>query len=64
MMMPTKPWTFGSAWDTMSLNDDHSLGCPYCGWTIWLEPDLVRTVELLANAGKTETAIRLLYGRS
>lgn len=60
--MPTTPWTFRSAWDTMNLKDQHSLGCPYGGWTIWLEPDLVRAVEVLANAGLTEMAIRLLYG--
>jgi hypothetical protein len=38
-----------------------SMCCPYGGWTIWAEPDLVRAVELLACARLKEQAFKLIY---
>ena len=57
--MPTEPWSFrGGEWVR---TEGKSICCPYGGWTIWAEPDLVRAVELLACAGLKEQAVKLLY---
>jgi hypothetical protein len=49
-LMPTEPWSFGGDLDYDGLlNHNKMFGGAYAGWTIWIEPDLIRAVELLAR---------------
>lgn len=58
---PPEPWSFGSPWRFMCLYGN-SIGVPYAGWSIWPEPDLVKTVEGAALRGDFELALSLTLG--
>jgi len=55
---PQKPWTFGSGWSYMTLNDSH-FGTYGGMWLFWTDKELVKTVEELARKNHFEAALNL-----
>ena len=54
-------WTIGGNWAYLTLDKKGCL-CPYSGWLMWIEPELVKKVEELTNKGNFEEARNLTIG--
>lgn len=51
-------WSFSARWSSMRLSGE-KLNVPYAGWTIWIEPETVKTVEELTLKKKFREALNL-----
>ena len=54
-------WTIGANWAYLTLDKKGCL-CPYSGWLMWIEPELVKKVEELTNKSNFEEARNLTIG--
>ncbi|MCD7936143.1 MAG: hypothetical protein LUG98_04720 [Tannerellaceae bacterium] len=52
-------WTFGAAWNALSLSPVNDCISSYAGWRIWTDPALVNTVETLLEENKIEEVLAL-----
>ena len=53
-------WSFGAVWDWVVLSNT-SLNGIYAGWSIWCEPEQVKSIEKLALNNQTEEALNAFY---
>lgn len=58
LILPRRPWKFGGTWAHMTCGGRH-FHLPYANWSIWPEPDLVKTVEDYAAGGLFSEALKL-----
>lgn len=53
-------WKFGCIWNILSFSyDNETFSAPYAGWRIWIDPILVRNVEVLLKENKIEEILAL-----
>ena len=53
---PTQPWHFGTTWDWMLLANN-AICCPYVGFTLWPEYDMVKRAADYAESGDYATIV-------
>ncbi len=58
-------WVFKGTWDNCNITENPlSIGQPYANFVIWIEPDLVKYIEKLAQYGDHKDALNILWHRN
>ncbi|MBS9768027.1 MAG: hypothetical protein KGV44_10890 [Flavobacteriaceae bacterium] len=59
-----RQWTFSGTWEGAIISEKPlSIAMPYVSFVLWIEPDLVKYIEKLAEYGDDEDALKILWNR-